>query len=503
MKYSYLVFVSYLIVSNVAAAPMKSDTTVDEFIAYGKAKLINKEYEESIGFFSKALQLNPSSGVAFRHKGEAESMLKQFDKSIESYKQSLKINPNDTLALIGKADANRLSKKFEDALVDFDAVIKLIPNNPNLRFGRGSVFLSLNRYKEALPDFSISISAFPAFKVLQYDRGLIYYHLGKYKESIEDLRKYLPHHTNQSLSPFFLMGISFKNLDQLDSAIKYFTMHVSIKKADADGYISLADCYSRRLNFIAVDSLLEKIETLEFDKLKWFTNRAGIEINLKRYEKAWSYLQKAKELGDDSKEFYRNQGIAKLGMKDTVSAIQSFSKAISLDPNYKDAYVSRLEVYLFRNQTLPLAIQDLNAVIRLDSVSITNYVNYFFRALCYARLNNVKAAYADVEKGFILSPSKAYSYIMRAIIRIALKEPTDKIMSDLSMTIKSDSNFWQAYLIRAEQFADKKQYKKACKDLNKAVSLGGSVTQEIRDFICSGVLKNGVRPPINFKIDPS
>ena len=502
MKFCFILLASSWIVSNVTASSTSSDTTVGEFIAYGKAKFDNKQYIESIRLFSKALQLNPSVGVAYRYKGDAERMLKQYDKSIESYSQSLNINPNDTLALVGKADANRLSNKLEDALVDFQAAIKLIPNDPKLHFGRGSVFLQLKKYAEALPDYDVSVAAFPTFSLLLYDRGLIYFKLGRYKEAITDLKNYSTYHSNQSLSPFFLLGLSYKRLNKIDSAIKYFNIHVAVNKSDSDGYIALADCYSEKMDSVTVNSLFERINELEFDKAKLFNNWGAVEGNLKRYERAMKYLMKAKELGENSREFYRNLGSVQLGMKDTTSAIQSFSKAISLDKTYKEAYVSRMEIYTHSKHSLRLAAHDLSSIIRLSDQSADNYINYFFRSSCFAQLKEVDSSRVDLERAFSIGPRNAYCYAMRAMVNMILKEQPEKIIGDLSYAIKMENSFWEAYFLRAEQFSDMGQHTKACHDLNKAIALGASETPEIKAYFCKGKLQDGKRPSIGVRLTP-
>lgn len=502
MKFSLFFLAICWITSNVAASSMNSDTTAREFIVNGKAKFNNKQYTESIRLFSKALQLNPSAWIAYRYKGDAEKMLKQYDKSIESYTQSLSINPNDTLALVGKADANRLSNKLEDALLDFQAAIKLTPNDPKLHFGRGSVFLQLKRYSEALPDYDISVAAFPTFRVLLYDRGLIYFKLGRYKEAISDLKSYSSYPSNQPLSTFFLLGLAFKHLNQIDSAIKYFDLHVALEKSDPDGYIALADCYSEKMDSVKVNILFERINELEVDKPKVFNNRGAAELNLKRYERAMKYLMDAKELGEDSKEFYRNLGNAQLGMNDTISAIQSFSKAIFLDKTYKEAYVSRMEIYAKSKHSLRLAARDLSSIINLSDQSADNYINYFFRSACYAQLKEVDSARFDLEKAFLIGPRNAYSYAMRAMINIILNEQSEKIIADLSQAIKMENSFWEAYLLRANQFTDLEQHKKACHDMNKAIALGASVTPEIKAYLCKGKLQDGKIPLINVKLTP-
>lgn len=487
---------------NVLASQLSSDTTSSEFMAHGKTKLGNREYAESVRFFSKALQLNPSSSIAYRYKGDAEKMLKKYEESIKSYSQSLHINPNDTLALVGRADANRLAGKLDDALVDFQAVIQLTPNDTKLYFGRGSVLLQLEKYKEALPDYTVSISAFPAVKVLLYDRAVIYFNLNNYKDAIIDLKNYLRHVSESPLSAFYLLGLSYQRLHQVDSAIKYFNSEIAVNPSDADSYMALAVCYSQKMDSVKANSLFGKVNELEYKTADFFTNRAAVELNFKHYERAMKYLIQAKELGAASEEYYNNLGNAQLGMKDTTSSIESLSKSISINPTFRLAYASRMSIYMNKYATLKLAIRDLSAIINLENHDNRNYVNFFLRSFCFARLKEADSARLDLQRAFSVAPPNAYSYAMRALVNMFLDEQPEKIIADLSQAIKLQNSYWEAYVLRAEQYAELGQHKKACLDVKKAVELGAQLTQEIKDYLCKGTLKNGKPPSINVKLTP-
>lgn len=83
-----------------------------------------------------------------------------------------------------------------------------------------------------------------------------------------------------------------------------------------------------------------------------------------------------------------------------------------------------------------------------------------------------------------------------------LNEQPEKIIADLSQAIKFQNSYWEAYVLRAKQYADLGQHKKACVDMKKAVELDAPLTQEIKDYLCKGTLKNGKPPSINIRLTP-
>ena len=101
-----------------------------------------------------------------------------------------------------------------------------------------------------------------------------------------------------------------------------------------------------------------------------------------------------------------------------------------------------------------------------------------------------------------MGPRNAYSYAMRAMVNMILNEQPDKIIADLSQAIKMQNSFWEAYLLRAEQYAELDQHKKACHDADKAIAFGALVTPEIKAYFCKGKLQDGKPPTINVKLTP-
>ena len=72
-----------------------------------------------------------------------------------------------------------------------------------------------------------------------------------------------------------------------------------------------------------------------------YYNRGYDKYDLKDYYGAIDDYSKAIELDPDFAYAYSNRGTAKKNLKDYYGAINDYSKVIELDPNYTDAYVNR------------------------------------------------------------------------------------------------------------------------------------------------------------------
>jgi tetratricopeptide (TPR) repeat protein len=111
----------------------------------------------------------------------------------------------------------------------------------------------------------------------------------------------------------------------------------------------------------------------------------------------------AKDYYDSGKAFYDR--------KDYTTAIDEFTAAIRLDPNYADAYYYRGIAY-YENKDHDRAIADYTQAIKLNP----NYaLAYYNRGNAYYRKNDYDRAIADYTQAIKLNPNYALAYYNRGI----------------------------------------------------------------------------------------
>ena len=93
-------------------------------------------------------------------------------------------------------------------------------------------------------------------------------------------------------------------------------------------------------------------------------------------------------------------------------ALADFNKAISLDPNYAQAYANR--ALLYRQTGKPdLALADYNKALSIDG----NYVPaYLGRGIIYREQGHSALALADFNKAIALKPDNAQAYYQRGLL---------------------------------------------------------------------------------------
>jgi Flp pilus assembly protein TadD len=135
-----------------------------------------------------------------------------------------------------------------------------------------------------------------------------------------------------------------------------------------------------------------------------------------------------------------DQGVKWLDTGVGQDAVDSFTKAIALKPDYLDAYYNRGVAYCMLLVDFEKAIADFTVVIKADP---KNAKAYNERGLAYSCTGGSALALADYNKA-----------------------------------IEVDPNYPKSYTNRAISYAARKDYDKSWQDVNKAISLGCRVTDD-------------------------
>jgi len=165
-------------------------------------------------------------------------------------------------------------------------------------------------------------------------------------------------------------------------------------------------------------------------------------------------------------ETYLNDGKACREKKNYDCAVNSYNKAIELNPQYVDAYYSRGIVYDDKGD-YDQAIRDYTKAIELDPQYAEAYYN---RGYAYDNKGDHEQAIKDYSKVIELKPQIIAAYINRGAA-YAQKGDYDQSISDYTKAIESNPQHAGAYYNRGSAYDDKGDYDQAIRDYTKAIEL--------------------------------
>ncbi|MFM2285876.1 MAG: hypothetical protein RLZZ543_1373 [Bacteroidota bacterium] len=174
-----------------------------------------------------------------------------------------------------------------------------------------------------------------------------------------------------------------------------------------------------------------------------------------------------------------NQGTAKGLTEDFTGAIECFSKAILLQPDFEDALYNR-GLCLFRKRQYKAALADFNAILDKNIESARSYNQ---RGLTRSALGDQNGAINDISDAIILQPNEPNYYYNRAISRYALGLFAEAL-ADLNVCIEFDPKLAKAYYKRGIIQYVSGSKEAGCVDLGKSADLGYADAFDIIRVYC-------------------
>ena len=166
-------------------------------------------------------------------------------------------------------------------------------------------------------------------------------------------------------------------------------------------------------------------------------------------------------------EDFFDRGLDKRKKGDNQGAIEDYTKAIELNPDYATAYYNRGIAHSDLKE-YQQAIADYTESIRLKNPEL--WVPYNGRGIAHSDLKEYQKAIADYSKAIELNPDYATAYYNRGIAHSDLKE-YQKAIADYSKVIELNPDYANAYYNRGNTHKSLKDNQAVVNDYKKAANL--------------------------------
>ncbi|MDX1956929.1 MAG: tetratricopeptide repeat protein [Leptospiraceae bacterium] len=311
-----------------------------ELSAKAKQFSFNREYQESIREYSRAIELDSTNPEHWNDRGNAYFSEKEYDKAIHDYSQAIELNPEDSRYWANCADAYYNRREYENAIQNYSEAIKLSPKVASYWNNRGEIYFTKNEFKKAIEDFTEAITLNPTPARFWYNRGTAYSGIREYSKAIEDFTKAIELNPKDSNS-YRKRAMTFEMNGSNEEAIKDSTMSIELNPNNADNYSLRGFIYNK----------------------------------IADYDNAIKDFTKAIELYPTIIGYYDYRAIAYFNKKDFKKAIEDY-KAIELLENYSNTFTNFSRV-LFVDGQLEQAIQNLEKAFAMNPTK-TELVELWF-----------------------------------------------------------------------------------------------------------------------------
>jgi tetratricopeptide (TPR) repeat protein len=298
---------------------------------------ILKDHENAIGFYDKAIEINPYYSTPYNNKGHALYALGRYEEAIVYFDKVIEIDPQDASAYNHKGTALSDLGRNEEAIVYFDKAIEINPQYTEAYYNKGFVLLDLGRNEEAIVCYNKVIEIDPQYQKAYLNKGSSLYALGRNEEAIVYFDKAIEINP-QYADAYNNKGSVLLDLGRKAEAIVYFDKVIEINPQYADAYNNKGfSLYLLGRNEEAIVCYNKVIE-IDPQYQKAYTNYGLALSILGRNEEAIVYFDKAIEIDPQDARAYLNKGIALSDLGRNEEAIVCYNKVIEINPQHTNAY---------------------------------------------------------------------------------------------------------------------------------------------------------------------
>lgn len=194
--------------------------------------------------------------------------------------------------------------------------------------------------------------------------------------------------------------------------------------------------------------------------------QAGDKYDKKDFQGAIEDYSRAIQLNPNFAPAYNNRGNARYTLGNKQGAMEDYNRAIQLDPNFANAYTGRGNIRDDLGDERE-AIEDYNRAIQLDPNNANAYYN---RGITRNKLGDKQGAIEDYDRAIRLDPNNANAYNNRGYVRSALGDLQGAIQ-DFNRAIRLDPNLALAYNNRGAARYELGDKQGAIEDYDRAIQL--------------------------------
>ncbi len=163
-----------------------NDLAARAWFSIGYLLVENKNWEDSISAYNRAISLKPDFAEAYTNRGAAKAELEQRAEAITDFDEAIRLKPDFAVAYYNRGITKAELGHHEDAIADFDEAIRLKPDYAKAYNNRGVEKAELGQRTEAIADYNEAIQLQPDFAEAYYNKGNVKAALGQRADAIAD-----------------------------------------------------------------------------------------------------------------------------------------------------------------------------------------------------------------------------------------------------------------------------------------------------------------------------
>jgi tetratricopeptide (TPR) repeat protein len=161
----------------------KGPPTAAEYVQQG---LREKNPEQKIALYTKALELDPKYAVALQSRGYIYLTQKKFEPALADLNQALALKPDFAVAHYTRGGLHYAQNNYDQAIADYSRAITLKPDYAPAYNDRGNAYFRKKDFDQAINEYGKAIELKPDFAVAFSNRGNTWFEKKDYDRALAD-----------------------------------------------------------------------------------------------------------------------------------------------------------------------------------------------------------------------------------------------------------------------------------------------------------------------------
>ena len=320
------------------------------------------ENEKALADFTSAIKETPDDANVYEKRANLYYYMEKYDLADKDYQKIISIDPGNVMGYMGIGRNANAEKRYEDAIEQFSYVTKLASDYSSGYSFRAESLIGLKKYDEAIDDIIHALD-------IDYDNKAFYLMQDVADSAMVPLvAKLKIQSTKNPNNDYWLycLGAVYENKGAYKKAITYYT---DCQKKNPSSVTScrISNCYSEIGDYA---SALQHIDNaIALDSTDYDNVMAKADILYESGDAKAAILELGKYVAHYPEFYggYYRRGWYKDNSSDVDGAIEDYTMAIVLQPDYAYAYLGRGDMYALKGDKKS-AEADYKKVIELDTI---------------------------------------------------------------------------------------------------------------------------------------
>lgn len=375
-------------------------------------------YTEALLIVEKRLSTHPKDALAQAQKSrlisyEAEQFrnLSRMKEAMSAAELAVQGAPSESLPYIARANVYRINKQYEKAFADASMAVQCDPNNVMAHVIRAFAFHHLHDLENMAREAKLGMEIDPANPEARATYAAYLFAKGKIDDGIKELDRAIAVCPKMA-ALHFLKGYAMDKKGKYQDAAHQYGLAIKINDQIPGYYCRRAVSHANYGNtneamadISAAEKLLPTYDDIASARTMVIQKQQG-------YGKAGKAIAEGLKANPNSADLWQGQGFDFYNRGQYAQAIESFNKALEINPGYGLAHLG-IGMACKRMNKLDEAIVHLNRATRHEP----NLARaYYEKSEVYVMQGQSSAAVAELEKAIEYAPSDEFYAQRRQIL---------------------------------------------------------------------------------------